>query len=130
MKEEGKVIRAEKGIAVVEITPSEQCTKCCSCGASKARQVTVAGEEASSLAVGQKVRVEIDSSVMMRLYLLIYAVPLTVFISAVILLHTFTGSPIISFAGALAATVAVYLFVGHFIKRNPRFSPTVTVIEP
>ena len=129
MKEEGTVIRIEKDIAVVEITPSEKCTKCCSCGASKARQVTVAGEAASSLAVGQKVKVEIDSSVMLKLYLMVYAVPLAVFVSVVILLHIFTGSPIISFTGALAATILVYLVMGHFIKTNPSFSPTVTTIE-
>jgi positive regulator of sigma E activity len=129
MKEEGKVIRADKDLAVIEITPSEKCTKCCSCGASKARQVTVTGENATGLAAGQRVKIDIESSVMMRLYLMIYAVPLAVFVATVIILHLFTESPIISFTVALAATILVYMGMGYFLKRDPRFSPTVTAIE-
>ena len=44
MREEGIVIKIEGAAAIVEISPKKACTKCCSCGASKPRQIVITGE--------------------------------------------------------------------------------------
>jgi positive regulator of sigma E activity len=129
MKEEGTVVRVDKNSASIEIKPHEECTKCCSCGAHRPRQVTVSGEKAKKLKAGDRVMVEIDSSAMMRLYLVLYAVPLGVFVIAALLLFSLSGSPLLSFSGAIVCTAGSYFAAGRLIRTDPAFSPEVTVIR-
>ncbi len=129
MKEEGIVVQVGEGFAVVEVGPREECHKCASCAAARPRRLTVSGEDAEGLAVGDPVEVEIACSSMMRVYLLLYAVPLAAFVGAVFVLHAITRSPVISFIGALAATVIAYMCVGLCMRRKGGVSPEVHVIK-
>lgn len=126
MKEEGRVIKKNKDSAIIEIMPHEECTKCHSCGVSRARQITASGDQAEGLEEGDHVIVEMDSSVMMKLYLLLYGAPLATFVAVVLVLYALLGSPLASFIGALLATVGTYIASGFFIKRTPGLSPVIT----
>jgi positive regulator of sigma E activity len=130
MKEEGTVVSINGNSVLIEISPHEECTKCCSCGANKPRQVTVSGEKAKELKVGDRVRVEIDPSIMMKLYMVLYAVPLGVFVAVVLLLFYFSGAPLLSFSGAIVCTAGSYFVAGRLIGANPAFAPEITVIQP
>ena len=125
MKEEGKVIEISKGNVVIEIIPKEECTKCCSCNAAYPRRVTVSEEKTGGLSIGGHVEIEIDSSSMMKLYILLYAVPLLAFVATIFGLYIILKSPIISFIAALVATLLVYMLVGFYIRRNFHVSPDV-----
>ena len=125
MKEEGTVIKVENGASTVEIKPQKECARCCSCQASKIRYITVSGEKARSLKKGDRVEVSIDTSSMMRIYFLFYGIPLVVFVGGAIILHAISGSPILSFTGAILLTVLAYILVGFYIRKNSSFSPEV-----
>ena len=71
--------------------------------------------------------IDIDTSSMMQVYLLLYGFPLAAFLGGLLILHTVLRSPVISFLGAIAATAAAYALVGCYIRRNLRFSPEVCV---
>ncbi len=129
MKEEGTVVRVDGNSASIEIRPHEECAKCCSCGAHKPRQITVSGEKEKKLKVGDRVMVEIDPSIMMKLYLILYAMPLGVFAIAVLLLYYLSGSPLLGFTGAIVCTAGTYFAAGWLIRNNPVFTPRVTVIQ-
>ncbi|MEA3489626.1 MAG: SoxR reducing system RseC family protein [Candidatus Omnitrophota bacterium] len=127
MKEKGKVIRTDSGTAVIETIPEEVCTKCCSCAASRPRRVTVRGRNAEGLRVGDRVHIEVEAATMLRLYFLLYGLPLSFFVGTAFLLHAVFHSPVLSFFSGLAATVLVYLGVGIYLRRNRRFSPDICV---
>ncbi|RKY41799.1 MAG: hypothetical protein DRP85_05000 [Candidatus Makaraimicrobium thalassicum] len=125
MEEQGKVIEIRGGAAVVEIEPHEECHKCGSCNASRPRLVMISPEKAGGLNVGDRVEVRIDSLSMMRVYILLYAFPLAAFVGVILALHAVSRSPVISFFGAMAATITTYMFVGRYLKKDRSFSPDV-----
>ena len=127
MKEKGKVIRIGEGVAVVETMPVEACTKCCSCGAGKPRKVTLSGEKAAGLRVGDAVEIEIADSSMMRVYLLMYALPLIIFVASVFLMYLFTASPLASFLMGLTATALTYFVIGRLINKGIPLLPDTCV---
>jgi positive regulator of sigma E activity len=127
MKEEGIVIKIGKDTATIEIPPRKECTKCCSCGASGPRRTVVSGDKAKGLRVGDRVEIDIETGSMMRVYILLYALPLAAFVMAALILHAVFRSPAASFAGAIISTIITYMLVGFYIRRNPGFSPDVCV---
>jgi len=127
MKEKGKVISVDGQAAVIETLPAEACSKCCSCGAGKPRRLTVTGEKAAGLSEGELVEIEISDSSMMRVYLMMYALPLAVFVLGVFLIYYFTGSPLVSFIAALAATAGTYTAIGYLIKKGVPLVPDTCV---
>lgn len=122
MKEEGRIIKVENGAATIEIEPRSVCTKCCSCASSRKRYITA---EAKDLKAGDVVEVNIDTSSMMQVYLLLYGAPLASFTLGAILIQKLWQSPIISFSGAVLFTAATYLLVGRYIRKSERFSPEI-----
>ena len=130
MREEGVVTKIIGADAVVEISPKEACSKCCSCGASEPRQIIVAGEQVKGLKAGDHVDVEINTRSMMRVYILMYMVPLIIFVGVVLCLHAFLGAPVISFIGALAATAIGYIFIGRYIRGHGAFVPNIRLKKP
>jgi positive regulator of sigma E activity len=125
MKEEGVVIRIKDGTAVIEVSPREECSKCCSCGASGSRQVIAGGDTAEKLRVGDRVEVNINTSAMMRIYILLYAMPLAAFAGTVLIAYALSGEPLVSFIAALSATLIVYILVGRYIRKARSFLPSV-----
>lgn len=128
MKEQGIVIKINRGTAVIEITPHEKCSKCCSCGAGRKRNVTLPAGKLEHLMTGDKVEIEIDSSKMLKIYTYLYGMPLAVFISIILAVHSITGSPIISFGAALIGTVASFFVINAFLKGKEEYSPKVRKI--
>jgi len=125
MKEEGIVKERRQGDVVIEILPKKECTKCCSCSASKAQTMTVSGEKATGLQVGDHVEIEIDPSVMMKAYVMLYALPLIAFIAAVCIVYFVSGSPPASLIAALAATAGTYFLTGRHMKGRKNFEPRI-----
>ena len=125
MKEQGTVIEVKVDSVVIESAPKEVCTKCCSCGASRPRQITISGEKAKGLKVGDTVEIDIASGMMMRLYTLFYGIPLAVFVVSILAIYAVCRVPIASFLGAVICTVITYVCVGYHIRKNPRFYPNI-----
>ncbi|MFH1665140.1 MAG: SoxR reducing system RseC family protein [Candidatus Omnitrophota bacterium] len=118
MKEEGRVVKVEGGEVTVEVMAAEVCTKCCSCGAAKTRYVTIGEEKAAGLVVGDKVEVEVEASDMMRMYMLLYALPLIVFIAVVFITHAATGSPLLSVLFAIGGIIGSFAAVALYLKKK------------
>ncbi len=127
MKEKGRIVEAEDNTATVEIVPSLECTKCSSCGAGKPRRITLNGARAKGLKVGDRVEIDIDTSSMMKVYLLLYGAPLAAFAVGIFLIYGIWRSPVASLIGAMIATAIVYMAVGIYIKYNTSLWSEVTV---
>ncbi|MGD2278570.1 MAG: SoxR reducing system RseC family protein [Candidatus Omnitrophota bacterium] len=125
MKEEGTVVEVGETSAVIEIKAHEECHKCGLCRVARARRITVSGEDAKGLIVGERVEIELESSVMLKLYFLIYGMPLAAFAGTALLLHAATESPVLSFTGAILATVIAYIAAGTYTKKSPDFTPKI-----
>ena len=125
MKEEGTVIEVREASATVEIKGHDECHKCGLCRVARARKIIVSGKDARNLKVGDKVEIVLESSVMMKLYLLIYGVPLAAFTAAALLLHAMTEAPVVSFFGGIFATVIAYIAAGAYTKNTPAFTPKI-----
>jgi positive regulator of sigma E activity len=125
MKENGKVIEVTGGSAVIEVAPREVCTKCCSCRASELRRITISGEKAKGLKEGDLVEIDIEAAMMLRIYILLYGIPLAAFLGSLLAVYAVFRSPIISFLGGMAGTVIVYMAAGYYIRKKRMFSPNV-----
>ena len=125
MKETGTVVEIDGNRVVLEIVPQEACSKCCACGASKVRKVTIEKKDVSALNIGDVVDYTIDTAVMMKAYMLLYGVPLTVFVSVVILCHIALENPLLSFLAAIGLTCVTYLFIGRYMKKKETFYPNI-----
>jgi positive regulator of sigma E activity len=117
MKEHGKVIKIDRGEALVEIEPEGTCTKCASCNASGKRYTAIPAEKAASLKEGDLVEIEVSGKELVKVYLLLYALPLAVFTLSVLMCDLFKCSPPVSFGSAILATAAVYLVAGRTAKK-------------
>ncbi len=125
MREEGIVKELRQGSATIEVLPKKECTKCCSCSASKTQTMTVSGEKTQGLQVGDHVGIEVDQSVMMKAYGMLYALPLIAFIAAVCTVYFVSGSPLASLTAALAATAGTYFLIGRQMKGRRGFEPGI-----
>lgn len=127
MKETGKILKVEEDKAIVEITPAEACTKCCSCSAAKTKTVSVELFGREALKAGDRVELDIEDGSMMKVYTILYVVPLTVFIASILIIYSAAASPIVSFAGAILLTGVTYTGIALYLKKNPACIPSATV---
>ena len=127
MKEKAVVISTKEREALVRTVPNEKCSGCCSCGASKSRSFTVSLGEMSPPKEGDMLEIEVDPASMIKVYLILYAIPLLVFVLALVGVYAVTASPLLSFALASAVLGAVYLAIGYIVRRSPTLLPAVCV---
>ena len=125
MREEGILVSFDGTSAVIETEQKEECTKCCSCKASSPRRIRVSLEKVRGINVGDKVYIDMDPRAMMRVYMLLYAIPLVSFVFGIIVLYAATVSPVISFMGAIIITIAAYGIIGRYIGKTGSFSPKI-----
>jgi positive regulator of sigma E activity len=128
MKEEGIIVELKEDLVIVEIKPHEECHKCGSCGAARPRRITVFGEQVQGLSVGDKVQIEMDSSTMLKIYSLLYGIPLVVFTGTVLFLYFIIQSPLMSFTGAIILTALSYIITGLYTRRSNSLTPRMTRI--
>ncbi|MFA6636536.1 MAG: SoxR reducing system RseC family protein [Candidatus Omnitrophota bacterium] len=127
MKEKAVVISTKEREALVRTVPNEKCSGCCSCGASKSRSFIVPLGGMSSPKEGDILEIEVNPSSMIGVYLILYAIPLLVFVLALIGAYAVTASPLLSFALASSVLGAVYLAIGYIVRRSPALLPAVCV---
>lgn len=128
MKEKGKVVSIEEGDAVVALDSREACSKCCACDPTKrGSNITVRSPQAEGLSVGDTVEVEITCTSMMKIYTILYGVPLLVFVGIMLVIYGLSKSPVASFAGAIISTILTYLLIGYYIKRTSGIMPDINV---
>jgi len=127
VKEKTIVISIEGKEALVRTIPDEKCSKCCSCSASRTKTFKINIEEAGGVSPGDLLDIEVSNSSMMRIYFLIYAAPLAVFLLFLSIFYKVWASPVLSFFGAVSAMAAAYAAVAFYFKKRPRVLPTVTV---
>ncbi|MFH1877497.1 MAG: SoxR reducing system RseC family protein [Candidatus Omnitrophota bacterium] len=125
MKEEGIVIKLDKKSGIIEISPREACTKCCSCGASKPRRVVIPCDKLKGIKEGDTVEIEIKTASMMKVYLILYAMPLAFFAASIFISYAATRSPLVSFFIAIAATGVSYALAAMIIRKTPELSPNI-----
>ncbi len=125
MKEQGIVIEITDSEATIRINAHEACTKCCSCKGKDDQTITISGKKREGLNVGDNVEVDIEEGSMLRVYSLLYAVPLVVFVVAILTLYSVLSSPILSFMGAIAFVVVTYFIVSRYIKKLSDLAPNI-----
>ena len=125
MKENGLVKEIKDGVITVEIIPHEECKGCGSCGAAQPRSVKVGASDLGDIREGDPVTVNVEDPDMLKVYLLLYAVPLAVFVSLILVGYAVFGHPLWSFGVAILATVCVYALIGRYMKNKPEFLPTL-----
>jgi len=123
MKEEAVIVKVEGDKAVIETVPKDECRKCSCCGL--ARPININAADIQGLKEGDHVTIDVSSSEMMKIYLLLYVFPLIVFVSGILILYAFFRNPLISFSGALLATILAYVGVGRYVKTRTVFSPRI-----
>jgi len=127
MKELGKIIEVTDKFVIVETDVHEECSKCCSCQASRGRQISIRNKRDKKFSVGDKVEIVVETKSMMRVYVLLYAVPLVIFLSGVLAAHFITHSPIVSFAAGIAVLVLCYAVLSIYIKNRHGFSAEIFI---
>ena len=125
MKENGKVIKIENGMATVEITPEKECVKCRSCGMGRPRRMVVDAGMLRGAQEGDHVVVDVAALTMMKVYFLLYGAPLVVFTSLILIVYLISRDPLISFSAACLGTILSYIAVGKYIKNRPDLSPKI-----
>ncbi|MFH1837050.1 MAG: SoxR reducing system RseC family protein [Candidatus Omnitrophota bacterium] len=117
MKEQGTVITRDADTATVRIEKSEACSKCCSCKAAETRTVILSGEAAKGLKTGDRVEIGAEPSTLLRVYSVLYLVPLIVFAGTVFTAFKMIKDPIKSFFIAIVLTSATYVIIGKKWKK-------------
>ena len=125
MREEGVVICIGEETSVIETLPAKECKGCASCGASRPRRIKVDSRSLEGVKAGDHVTIDVPAFSMMKLYMLLYGLPLVVFAGVVLFLYYFSKNPLISFLVAAAATGLVYLITGKYLRNRTEFMPTV-----
>ena len=124
--EEGIVRESKDGIATIVISDSENCTECtaklyCKQGNSNERSLTV--KDTFGVNAGDKVRVSINGSQILRVSFLIYGIPLILMLAGL-----FVGMEFFQIHKELFSTifavglVAIYIVILRFINRKINYS--------
>ena len=130
MKCRGTVVKIEEDEAIIEFESEEACSKCCSCDMTKrGRSIRVDADKARGLSSGDPVEVEIASTSMMQIYILLYGVPLAVFVGIMLAVYGISRSPVLSFAGAFTATLLTYCLIAVYMKKAKGALPDITVTK-
>ena len=128
MKEEGIVEKIENSSLVIKTVPHKECKGCKTCGAGRSRSIAL-DQRFEELKEGDKVEIEIDPSVMLKLYMFLYATPLLAFVLALLITYGALKEPISSAVIGIIFTGITYFLVGRYIKRKKEFSPKITKRE-
>lgn len=123
--EEGIVRESKDGIATIVISDSENCTECtaklyCKQGNSNERSLTV--KDTFGVNAGDKVRVSINGSQILRVSFLIYGIPLILMLAGL-----FVGMEFFQIHKELYSTifavglVSIYILIMHFIDRKRNY---------
>lgn len=127
LTEEGIVKESKDGIATIIISDSENCKECtaklyCKPGNSNERSLTV--KDNFGLIAGDRVRVSIHGSQILRVSFLIYGIPLILLLAGLFLgmqffqIHKELYSTI--FAVGL---VSIYILIIHFLHKKRNYLP-------
>ena len=126
MKDCGKIIKIDEKNITIEISPQAECQKCGACHGAKKRQLAIPVKpKYKDLAIGDNVDLIIEDSIMLKVYMLMYGLPLVIFVAGIVLTYFITEHPLISFAAALILTAITYLFLGKYTRTNEAFLPKI-----
>lgn len=134
--EEGIVKKAKNGIAVISIQDSDKCRECaakiyCKPGSSEERSLTV--RDPYGAHPGDKVRIVIKGSKILRASFLLYGIPLILLLAGIFLgMEVFTINKELYSSLAGIGLVVVYSLLLSFFSRKPRTKayPEIIFISP
>ena len=109
MEEEGRVIKVEGNFAQVEIEKKSTCRACGLCSMRGKNTMIAEAENTIGAKVGERVRIEIPSSVILKGAFLFFYIPLMALISGILLEIKVTNLP----TGGL--TLGLSLFILSFV---------------
>jgi positive regulator of sigma E activity len=117
VKEKAIVVKVKEKEVIVRTIPDEKCSGCCSCGASEGRSFAMPISETIPFREGDILEIEVSPGNLMRVYLVIYAIPLLIFLAVLIASYKATASPVWSFVSACAALGAAYSVIGFLARK-------------
>lgn len=129
MREEGIIIKIEDGFAVIKTIPSKECKCCSACASGRPREIRIKVDNADKYAAGDRIVVEVPSHSIIKLYMLLYGLPLLTFMAALTGVYYFSQNPVLSFFAAVASTLFTYVCVGRLLSRNQSFIPKICPLE-
>jgi len=114
VREEGRVIKIEGDLAQVEVERKSACRACGLCSLRRGNTMLAEAENTIGAKVGEKVRIEIPSSVVLKGALLFYALPLVALILGMILgikitKHQ-TGGLTLGFSFFISSFIIIWLY--------------------
>ncbi len=127
MKETARVIKVSGEEVLVRVEPPEQCSKCCSCGAARPRKFALSLKDAGDVSEGDILEIMVEPYSMMKVYALLYAMPLAAFITALFLVYSVTASPLKSFTAACVSLAGAYLGAAFCVRTFPSLVPASCV---
>ena len=131
MEEEGRIIKTEGNLARVEIERKSACRTCGLCSLRGKNTMLAQAENSIGAKAGERVKIEIPSSVILKGALLFYILPLVALILGMVLgikiTNLQTGSLILGFSFFILSFILIWLH-GKKIKAKNLYRPKITRI--
>lgn len=125
MKEQAKIEKIKGNRIFLRSVPHEECSGCSSCGASRARKTSLKVERPERYEEGEEVWLEIGPDKMMKVYLLLYGLPLMLFLAGSVGTFYFYENAVASFFAGILFIVAGYFFAARKLKSSRSLQPFV-----
>lgn len=133
MEEEGRVIKIEGNLAQVEVERKSACRACGLCSLRGKNTMMAEVENSIGARVGERVRIEIPSSLILKGALLFYILPLVALILGLVLgikiTNLQTGGLILGFSLFILSFILIWLYSKKTKARNIYRSKIVQIIE-
>lgn len=133
MEEEGRVIKIEGDLAQVEVERKSACRTCGLCSLRGKNTMIAEAENTVGARVGEKVRIEIPSSIILKGALLFYILPLIALILGMVLgikiTNLQTGSLILGFSFFILSYILTWLYHKKIRTKNIYRSKIARIIS-
>lgn len=114
MEEEGRIIKIEGNLARIEIERKSACRTCGLCSLRGKNTMLAEAENSIGAKAGERVRIEIPSSIILKGALLFYILPLAALILGMVLgikiTHLQTGGLILGFFFFVFSFILIWLY--------------------
>ncbi len=133
MREEGRIIKVEGDLAQVEVERKSACRACGLCSLRRGNTMIAEVENSIGAKVGERVRIEIPSSLILKGALLFYTLPLVALILGMVLgikiTNLQTGGLILGFSFFILSFVFSWLYNKKTRDRNIYRSKITKIIK-
>lgn len=133
MREEGRIIKVEGDLAQVEVERKSACRACGLCSLRRGNTMIAEAENTIGAKVGERVRIEIPSSLILKGAFLFYTLPLVALILGMVLgikiTNLQTGGLILGFFFFVLSFILIWLYNKKTRTKNIYHSRITTIIK-